>query len=53
MIDNKELFDLSDYPEDHFCHDNSNKKVIGKFKDETNSILDDGISSYSYGHYKI
>ena len=28
-------FDTSDYPQDHLLHSNTNKKVIGKFKDET------------------
>jgi len=36
MLKDKELYDLSDYPKDHFLHDNTNKKIIGKFKDETN-----------------
>lgn len=31
-----QLFDTSDYPKDHPCYSVSNKKVIGKFKDETN-----------------
>jgi len=31
---NKSLFDLSEYPKDHKDYDESNKKVIGKFKDE-------------------
>jgi len=30
----KEYFDLSEYPEDHPLFDKTNKKVIGKFKDE-------------------
>jgi len=30
------LFDTSDYPKDHMCYSTDNKKVIGKFKDETN-----------------
>jgi hypothetical protein len=33
--ESKDLFDLSNYSKDHFCFDNSNKAVIGKFKDET------------------
>jgi len=33
---NKELFDLSDYPKDHSLYDETNKKVIGKFKNEMN-----------------
>ena len=28
-------FDTSDYPPEHSLHSNTNKKVIGKFKDET------------------
>ena len=35
MYDDKQLFDFSDYPADCSFHDVSNKKVIGKFKDET------------------
>jgi len=38
MYDKKELYDFSDYPVDNKFHDNSNKKIIGKFKDETNSV---------------
>ncbi len=34
IYDNKDLFDLSDYPTCSGFHDNSNKKVIGKMKDE-------------------
>ncbi|HRP37489.1 MAG TPA: hypothetical protein PLS50_06815, partial [Candidatus Dojkabacteria bacterium] len=33
----KNLFDFSEYPQDHPLFDPRNKKVIGKFKDETNS----------------
>ena len=29
-------FDFSDYPSDHVLHSNTNKKVLGKFKDELN-----------------
>src|SRR5690606_4134588 len=32
----KTQFDFSDYQPNHFLFNNSNKKVIGKFKDETN-----------------
>ena len=35
---NKNDYDLSDYPKDHFLYDPTNKKVIGKFKDETNGL---------------
>jgi len=31
---NKDKFDNSDYPEDSPYYDKTNKKVIGKFKDE-------------------
>ena len=30
------LYDFSEYPNDHSNYDPTNKKVIGKFKDETN-----------------
>jgi hypothetical protein len=36
MYDNKHLYDLSDYPKDHFLYDTTNKKVIAKMKDELN-----------------
>jgi hypothetical protein len=29
------LFDFSSLPADHFCHNDQNKRVIGKFKDES------------------
>lgn len=35
---NKEHFDFSDYSKNHFCYDTTNKKVLGKFKCETNGI---------------
>ena len=34
MHADKILFDFSDYPKDSLYHNNDNKKVIGKFKDE-------------------
>ena len=34
----KDYFDLSEYPADHKCFDTTNKKVIGKFKCETNGV---------------
>ena len=34
MAEMKDDFDLSDYPKDHQLYDESNKKVIGKMKDE-------------------
>ena len=33
MKDNP-VYDFSDYPPDHQCYNSTNKKVIGKFKDE-------------------
>ena len=39
MIEQLELYDTSDYPNDHPAHSNNNKKVLGKMKDETNGIL--------------
>ncbi len=35
MKENKEYFDLSDYPKDHELYDETNKKVIGKLKNES------------------
>lgn len=35
MLPHKDMFDFADYPKDHPLYDPSNKKVIGKFKDET------------------
>ena len=34
FFNDKDKFDNSDYPESSPYHDKSNKKVIGKFKDE-------------------
>ena len=34
----KDKFDISDYPEDSKFYDKTNKKVICKFKDEANGI---------------
>lgn len=31
-------FDFSDYPKEHPCYSAVNKKVVGKFKDETNGV---------------
>ena len=47
----KEYFDCSEYPENHKCYDETNKKVIGKFKDEVSaSIMNEfiGIRSKMY-----
>ena len=39
MKNNKEHFDLSDYPKDHELYCPDNKKVIGKFKNETSEKI--------------
>ena len=39
MLKHKDKFDFSDYPKNHKCYDESNKKVIGKFKDETKGLV--------------
>ena len=39
FCNNKNKFDNSDYPENSQFYDKSNKKVIGKFKDEASGIL--------------
>lgn len=36
MLDFMHLWDTSDYPSDHFLYSDANRKVLGKFKDETN-----------------
>lgn len=38
MKEDKHFYDFSDYPKDHFLYDESNKKVIGRFKDETSAM---------------
>ena len=38
MKKDEHLYDTSDYPKEHFLFSNNNKKVIGKFKDETASV---------------
>lgn len=44
MITMKEWFDFSDYPKDHVLYDETNKKVIGKFKDELNGkVMQEGV----------
>lgn len=35
MIQDKSLYDLSNYNSQHKCYDKTNGKVLGKFKDET------------------
>ena len=38
MKADEQLYDTSDYPKDHPLHSTVNKKVIGKFKDETEGV---------------
>ena len=38
MKQDQDLYDTSDYPKDHPLYSVSNKKVIGKFKDETEGV---------------
>jgi len=38
MFEHLDVYDTSDYPADHFLHNKTNAKVIGKFKDESNGI---------------
>ena len=38
MDDNKDKFDLSNYPKDHFLYDTTNNKTINKFQDEKAGI---------------
>ena len=39
MLEDKHLYDLSDYAEDHALFDTTNKKVIGKMKDEAHGKI--------------
>ena len=51
----KDKFDNSDYPENSPYYDKTNKKVIGKFKDEASSIPIvefDGLKSKMYSYIK-
>ena len=34
MEEQKEYYDLSEYPKDHFLYSTENQAVVGKFKDE-------------------
>ena len=38
MLQNKNEYDFSDYPKEHKLYDETNKKVIGKMKDEVASV---------------
>ena len=39
MFKDKNLYDFSEYPKDHPNYDITNKKVLGKFKDEMKSLI--------------
>ena len=39
MLRDQDLYDCSEYPTDHPTYSEMNKKVLGKFKDELNSML--------------
>ena len=39
MLEDKNLYDFSEYPKDHPNYDITNKKVLGKFKDEMKSLI--------------
>ena len=39
MLENKNLYDFSEYPKDHPNYDITNKKVLMKFKDEMKSLI--------------
>ncbi|XP_066903545.1 uncharacterized protein [Halyomorpha halys] len=43
MKNMNQYFDFSDYPKNHLCYSEKNKKKLGKFKDEMNSKI---ISKY-------
>ena len=38
MSEMKDEYDFSDYPKEHPLHDETNKKVIGKFKEECSGV---------------
>jgi hypothetical protein len=42
MLEDKHMYDLSEFPEDHMCYNTENKKKLGVMKDETkaNRILE-------------
>ena len=39
MLEDKNLYDFSEYPKNHPNYDITNKKVLGKFKDEMKSLI--------------
>jgi len=49
MYENKEDFDMSEYSKDNQFYDETNKKVLGRFKDET---LSGSISDFTGVHSK-
>jgi hypothetical protein len=39
MKESSDVYDTSDYPKDHALYSTANKKVAGKFKDESNGLI--------------
>ena len=39
MSEQKQHYDFSEYPKDHFLYNNENQAVVGKFKDELNGKI--------------
>ena len=39
MLEDRNLYDFSEYPKNHSNYDIKDKKVLGKFKDELNSKI--------------
>jgi len=53
MAKDSDIYDTSDYPKDHPLYSTVNKKVIGKFKDESNGKIIsefDGLRSKMYSY---
>jgi hypothetical protein len=48
IADNKDLFDLSNYPKDHPMYDSTNNKAIGKFKNE--AVIDEVVDNKKITH---
>jgi hypothetical protein len=38
MLNDKDTYDTSDFPKEHFLYSDKNKKVLGKFKDVLNGV---------------
>ena len=56
FLSTNNLFDFSNYPEDSKFFDETNKKVIGKMKDEFGGVIEDefvGLKSKMYSMKKL